>query len=138
MPNPNPIQVNSPGVQINYSIGAANAAANITLTIAIDITAADWNYVPLCQIFLNGVDLYPASSPEPADLLLGTGASLTGKTLYTSSNVAKIYPAGGAAGAYPPVSYQIIIKANGVALDTFPANDAAQVSSNFNATLLFV
>lgn len=134
MANSNPIKVNTPDEETEYDIGKSHANDEITLTIKIDLDIPGWNYQANCQIFLGSKDLYPKCTPEPSALPLGKGSYLSGKKLLICTNVAKIYPPGGATDN-PSASYSLIFKANGEVLDTFEAHDQKTTSADFNALL---
>lgn len=137
MPNTNPIQINKHQVLTDFSLGTAPDDAAITLTIAIDLAETGWKYQPVCVIFLDEDDIYPAGSPEPANLFLAKAGDIRGHRLLVKSDISKILPAGGQTGANPSIHYSLMIKADGVALDTFKVSDGNTVSSDFNSLIQF-
>jgi|SRR6185437_5457150 len=137
MPNSNPIQVDKPQVQTAFQIPAANSAGRLTLSIKISLASAGWKYVTSSQVYLDGNDIYPAGTPEPAKLVLDNGAALDGKPLMVLTKVDLIYTAGGATGNPPVFTYILSIDDGANNLATFQADSVSHYVTNFNSQLLF-
>jgi len=137
MPDTNPIQVDQPQVSTIVNIPAANKDDQLTLTVQIQLTADDWIYRPSHQVFLDANDIYPAGSPDPAKLDLGTGSDLDGRQLSVKSKVALIYEPGGFAGAPPVYKYSISLDTGAAGIAVFEVESGPNNPTRFNSLILF-
>jgi hypothetical protein len=136
-PNTNPIVLIEPDVPTPYIIRAANLSQNLTLSLFITLSDTGWDYDADNEIFLGSTDLFPAGAPEPEDLTLGVGNALIGVTLDINTSVSKIYPAGSQTGPNTKALFLMIIKADGVKLDSFFLLSGTDTVSEFYAQLIF-
>lgn len=132
MANANPIKINIDPSETPYVIAAEHSDRQISISVLVDLSADGWKHDDSVTVTLNGVNKYPAMSPAPTDLVLGTAAQLHGKLLVVLSKISAIKPAGGATQV-PKYKYKLIFKADGTVIDTFEADSSSKNPTHFNS-----
>jgi hypothetical protein len=135
VPNQNPIQLDSSGIETIYSIDQQFAGTMIFLTIKVELLSNGWQFASAHSIFLFGKDMYISKTPEPTDLKLDRGQALDGKKLSIRSHISRFRTDG--PDTPPVVRYTLIIEAGDQLLDEFTKDSDSNNPSDFNSLIRF-
>lgn len=136
MANQNPIHLDEPAVETEFSIPKEYSKTMISLTLGVELQEDGWVYASAHAIYLDFQNLYPQKTPEPTDLKLNHGSVLHNKSLSLISHISRMKPSGN--GATPPkVKYTLSIKAGDKLINSFQKESGTDNPSDFMSLIKF-
>ncbi|HMK27809.1 MAG TPA: hypothetical protein VK483_17380 [Chitinophagaceae bacterium] len=137
MANKNPIYVDQPAVSTEFVIPKEYANTRIYFTISVELEDKDWKYAASHNVFLDGSDFFPQTSPEPEDLKLEYAKNLDGAELDTRSHISRFNFQNTNNSKPSIVKYKLIIEAGDELIDEFEKKSKYQNPVDFNSIIKF-
>ena len=137
MANKNPIYIDQDAVSTEFIIPKDYANTRIYLTINIELEDINWKYASSHNVFLDGSDFFPQTSPEPEDLKLYYAKNMDGLELDISSHISRFNLQNTNNSKPSIVKYKLIIEGGDDLIEEFEKKSKHQNPVDFNSLIKF-